>query len=302
MSLLALVLVLASGFLHAGWNLLGKRRTLTASFFLLANLSGVALLSPLLLTHVDVVQTWPQQMWGWLLLTGFFQALYCTALAGAYRAGDLSIAYPMARSAPILVVMATSVLLGRGDQLSSWCALGACLIVAGCFLIPMHRFSDLRWQNYLNTSCLLALLAAVGTAGYSLVDDEALRFLRGVDNWDASVVERTLVFAGWQAISSSVWLLLFILPRSTSRQTMRHVLRLDCAAAITAGVAMYVTYGLVLIAMAYAKNVSYVVAFRQVSIPIGVGMGVLFLGESLPAPKILGVLVLLVGLVFVAFG
>ena len=302
MSLPALILVLASAFLHAGWNLLGKRRTLTASFFLLANLSGVALLSPLLTRHADVVHTWPQPLWGWLLLTGFFQALYCTALAGAYRAGDLSIAYPMARSSPILVVMATSFLLGRGDQLSMWCAFGACLIVVGCFLIPMRRFRDLRWKNYLNTSCLLALLAAVGTAGYSLVDDEALRSLRGVDNWDATVVERTLVYAGWQALSSSVWLLLLILPRSASRQTMRHVLRVDYAAAITAGVAMYVTYGLVLIAMAYAKNVSYVVAFRQVSIPIGVGMGVLLLGESLATPKILGVLVLLVGLVFVAFG
>jgi uncharacterized membrane protein len=80
------------------------------------------------------------------------------------------------------------------------------------------------------------------------------------------------------------------------------VLKHDHWIAVAAGVAIYVTYGLVLVSMAFAQNVSYIVAFRQISIPIGVGLGVMFLGESLSGPKVLGVLVLLVGLLFVAMG
>ncbi|MFC1526634.1 EamA family transporter, partial [Candidatus Latescibacterota bacterium] len=159
MSVLALALVLGSAILHAGWNYVGKKSTPTSSFFLVANFSGFIVLGPLLALHADAVRSWPEQVWGWLVLTGFFQAVYCGALARAYRAGDMSVAYPLARSSPILVVMATTFLLGRGDQLSAWCALGAVLIVAGCVLVPMGRFTDLRLTNYLNTSCLFALLA-----------------------------------------------------------------------------------------------------------------------------------------------
>ena len=302
MSLLALGLVLVSAILHAGWNFVGKTRTPTSSFFLVANATGFLLLSPLLILHTDVMRSWPQAVWWGLVLTGFFQALYCTSLAAAYRSGDISIAYPMARSSPILVVMATTFLLGRGGQLSTWCALGATLIVGGCFLIPMRRFTDLSLRNYWNASCLFALVAAVGTAGYSIVDDETLRYLRNISDWSASLVERSLLFACWQALSSTCWLLLQIISRPVSRSSLRRVLRDDRWIAASAGVAIYVTYGLVLVAMAFAQNISYIVAFRQISIPIGVSMGVLFLGESLSGPKIMGVLVLLVGLAFVAFG
>ena len=269
---LALALILGSAILHAGWNYLGKTRTPTASFFTLANLAGFVLLSPLLLRHADKVCAWPEQMWWWLLATGFCQAVYCTALAGAYRSGDMSVAYPLARSSPILVVMATTLLLGRGDQLSLWCAGGAVFIVAGCFLIPMHRFTDLRLTNYLNTSCLFALLAAVGTAGYSIIDDEALRLLRGLADWDATLMERAMLYACLQALSATLWLLIWVLPRSSGRLAMGRVLKTDRWVAIGTGAAIYTTYCMVLVAMAFAQNISYIVAFRQISIPLGVGL------------------------------
>lgn len=302
MTLLALVLVLGSAILHAGWNYLGKTRTPTASFFAVANLAGFVVLSPLLAWHIESVTAWPAQMWWWLLATGFCQAVYCTGLAGAYRSGDMSVAYPLARSSPILVVMATTVLLGRGDQLSAWCAVGALLIVAGCFLIPMRRFTDLRLANYLNSSCLFALLAAIGTTGYSMVDDEALRLLRDLPDWGATIMERAMLYACLQALSATLWLLVFVLLRPSGRQAMANVLRLDRWAAVGTGVAIYATYSLVLMAMTFAHNISYIVAFRQISIPIGVGLGVTLLGESLVPPKIVGVLVLLVGLLMVALG
>ena len=59
------------------------------------------------------------------------------------------------------------------------------------------------------------------------------------------------------------------------------------------------TYGLVLISMGYVTDVSYVVAFRQLSIPIGLLFGIFFLREMAWAPKITAVSLLFAGVVLV---
>jgi uncharacterized membrane protein len=62
---------------------------------------------------------------------------------------------------------------------------------------------------------------------------------------------------------------------------------------------MLLTYALVVWAMAYASDVSYVVAFRQVSIPITVALGIAILGERLTPPKLVGVGIVVIGLLLV---
>ncbi len=65
---------------------------------------------------------------------------------------------------------------------------------------------------------------------------------------------------------------------------------------------IYLTYGMVLLSMAYARDISLIVAFRQVSILAGAFMGILFLKESSPVTKIAGLAILFTGLVLVALG
>ncbi len=60
------------------------------------------------------------------------------------------------------------------------------------------------------------------------------------------------------------------------------------------------TYLLVLIALQESK-VSYVVAFRQVGVLFGVGMGAILLKESYWKTRITGALILTMGLVLIAF-
>jgi len=69
---------------------------------------------------------------------------------------------------------------------------------------------------------------------------------------------------------------------------------------VATGLMMTCTYGLVLIAMALTEEVSYVVALRQLSIPVGVLMGVLWLKEPASRAKAIGTLVMLAGLMMVA--
>ena len=303
MSLFAIVLILLSAFMHVGWNLISKRQHPSAAFFLIASIVGALMFAPTLVLYRDtLLHHIPDRVWILLVTTGFFMALYYAALAGAYRAGDMSIAYPLARSAPVILVAVVTVLLGRGNQVSLTFVIGSILVVIGCFLIPLQRFGDLHWRHYLSKICVLALLAAIGTTGYSLVDDQALRVLRAQTHGTVGNTQVTLLYACLEAVFVSLWLAFFIALRRESRQRLAHVLRNSMGTAVLAGVIIHLGYALVLIAMAFSENVSYVVGFRQLSIPLGAIVGILVLKEAAPVPKLTGVAIMFAGLVLVAVG
>lgn len=229
---------------------------------------------------------------------GFFEAVYFSGLAGGYRAGDLSLVYPLARAVPAVSVTIGSTLLGRGDDISSWVWAGSGLIVAGTIVLPQCRFSDLRLSNYTSGAFLLAMLAAVGTTGYSLVDDQALRFLRS-DHPEIHPAGVTLVYSFCQVIATAFWLGLLVLSRPAGRISFRISLS-QWRHILPTGAFIALTYAVVLLALAFARDVSYVVAFRQASIPMGVAIGVLLFREPMPVPKFVGTAALLCGLVMIA--
>jgi drug/metabolite transporter (DMT)-like permease len=301
LTIIAIVLVLISAFTHVGWNVLGKRNHPTAAFLLMATLLGCLCLSPSLLFFGRALAVFPAAVWRWLVVTGFFEALYYVALAGAYRTGDMSVVYPLARSAPVALVACISVLLGHRAQLSLAALVGIGLIIAGGFVLPLRRFS-VQWSDYRQRATAFALLAAVGTAGYSLVDDHALRLLRTVPGLPVSPVAATLLYAFFEGLSSALWLTVWIAWRSARRAEAREVARLYLGRAWLAGFFIYLGYTLVLVAMGFATNVSYVVAFRQISIPLGALVGVFALKEPRYRPKFAGVLIMFAGLVLVAIG
>ena len=45
------------------------------------------------------------------------------------------------------------------------------------------------------------------------------------------------------------------------------------------------------------SNVSYLQAFRQLSLPLGVAMGIIFLHEKFTVPKVIGVIMIVIGLI-----
>jgi len=303
MTPIAVILLVISAAAHAGWNLLSKRRNPSASFFVVASAIGGLTFTPAVVYHMRSPAGFPPQVWGLLGAAGLCVAANYASLAGAYRRGSLSVVYPLARSSPVIVVVAVSLLLGRGDQVSGRCIAGIVLVVAGCFAIPMRRLLDFRLANYLNPSCGLALLAAIGTTGYSIIDDEALRALRAAQGaGDAGSTGAALTYASLEMLFAAGWLSLLILIRPGGRGELWGVLRQDLPYAAAAGVAIICTYVLVLISLEYVRNVSYAVAFRQLSIPLGTLLGIAVLGEAAHLPKLMGTAVMFGGLVLVALG
>lgn len=118
MELLSILLVAFSAVLHGSWNLIGRSSGGGIHRFFLANLYGTLLLVPLIVLNFSILRTFPPAIWGFLVLTGFFQAAYFLGLSLAYRRGSISKTYPIVRSAPIILISLYMVLCGRGAELS----------------------------------------------------------------------------------------------------------------------------------------------------------------------------------------
>ena len=298
MSSFTLLLVLLSAISHASWNLAGKKANPSLGYFWLASLWGLLLGLPLVLpfTHTLLLAMTPE-IWAWVLLSGLCQGIYLWALAEAYRRGELSALYPLIRSSPLILLLLGSLLLGSAERISGGAMLGIVLIVGGCFFLPMQRFSELRLSHYLNAATGFALLAATATAGYSLIDDLATKAMRARPGITLNNAWVALLYVVLQAGSAALWLGIALL----APQQRQHwpQLRGQLRSSLFTGVMMLLTYALVVWAMATARDVSYVVAFRQVSIPITVALGITLLGERLTPPKLAGVGIVVIGLLLV---
>ena len=301
MTFSAILIVLLSALTHASWNLFGKSVSPSGAFFWHSSFWGALLTLPIVVPYLDVLSLFTLEIWSLVILTGIFQAVYLSALAAAYRHGEMSVVYPMARSSPLIILLIGTLFLGTADTITFVAVCGVLLIVTGCMILPMRYFKDISWSSYANLATLFALLAALSTAGYSLIDDHATRQIRGLPALSISSAEVAVLFVILQTWSALAWLSLAVLCQPKERHLM---VALICKWRMTmgAGILMLGTYTLVVWAMAYADDVSYVVAFRQVSIPIGVLLGWLFLKESLYALKIIGTGVILIGLILVVLG
>ena len=299
MTTTAAILLIISAFTHAGWNFISKKEHPTQAFYLVANTIGVICVLPILFYFARFIPLVPSSVWIIVALSGFILAAYLEALAGAYRAGDISIAYPLARSLPVIFVFLFSLILDKNLPPGAWFPVGIILIVAGCTILPLAALSDFRLSNYLNLCCLLAVLAAVGVAGYTVADDMALRYLRELPGKPMSPVEGTLVYMVLEGISCSLWQCLFVVVNRREWKRVPEVLKSYKGPAVLTGIGIYLTYGVVLVSMNYVSNVSYVAAFRQLSIPIGAILGMAFLKEPRYLLKIAGITVIFAGLVLI---
>ncbi|MGF1750057.1 multidrug transporter [Vibrio cionasavignyae] len=295
MALYAIILVVCSALLHAGWNILGKSNGGSGySFTLGAALAPLILLSPYLLWCLAVigVDNLSAKFWGLLLLSAIGQVIYLVGLLKAYNLGDIGVMYPIARALPVLMVGLGTVVIGQTLTVNAW--FGFAVLTLGCLIIPMRHFTDLRLSSYANVGVFWALIAAIGTTIYSIVDKQTLSWIQ-LETDGLSSHQIAIFFLGMQFAAIAIVLITWLLLTGK-----RHELALTWQyryRSATAGIMMALTYGMVLFAMTMVDNVSYVVALRQVSIIFGVLMGIWFLNEKWFYTRGVGVSLVLAGLI-----
>src|SRR5882672_3381440 len=162
MSLPVTAAVLGAALLHAGWNALLKssadKQLDTVAISVGAGIVGVAVAVWLPLPS--------RESWPWLVGSTLIHILYFLFLAGAYRWGDLSYAYPIMRGGgPVIVALASAAVFG--EVLPLLPTLGVALVCAGIVAFATGH-ADRR-------ATLFALGNAAVIAAYTLVDAEGAR-------------------------------------------------------------------------------------------------------------------------------
>jgi drug/metabolite transporter (DMT)-like permease len=159
----ALALVLAAALLHATWNrmLHGADDRLAASA---AGLTVAALLMLPITIAAPPVRAWPS-----VLASGAAEAVYFAFLAAAYRRGELSVTYPVARGiAPFLITLGGAAVLGQA--LTPARVGGSLAIAVGLAVISQAGLARGR-----AVALGFAALTGVVIAVYSVIDAGAVR-------------------------------------------------------------------------------------------------------------------------------
>jgi drug/metabolite transporter (DMT)-like permease len=282
----ALTLIIAAAFIHAGWNFLAKRASGHATFtWLFAGLSA------LFYTPVAgaVVFFWGARI-GWVEI-GFMagsaalHTAYFVLLNQGYRAGDLSLVYPLARgTGPLLSSAAAIVFLGERPTVVA--LLGALLVIAGVAVLTSNP-EQLRRAGA-RMAVQYALVTGAFIAAYTL--------------WDKQAVSRfalSPILLDWGAnVGRALLLTPFALRHWDKARVEWQTHRREAA-----GVALLapLSYILVLTALAFTP-VSYVAPAREISILIGTAMGTRMLGEGDAGRRLLGAGAMVVGVIGLAIG
>ena len=272
----ATILALSSAALHASWNLILK--TADHEDRDLA-IWGQVLAAALLATPVLLVIGWPAgAAWPWLVLSSVVHVFYAASLVAAYRAGDFSLTYPLARGGGALVAAVGGVAL-LGDHLPAVAWLAIAVVGAGLLSLVGFRSSP-RAVGF-------ALATAVTIGTYTVVDSHGARLTSGAS------YGLTLMLT--IALALSVAGLTRGRARALVAATGGAWPRWAVAGGCTA-----TAYTLVLIAVR-AAPVGYVTMLRESSVVLGALAGWLLLRERLGPRRLASSGVVLAGLLLLVF-
>ena len=278
MPLDAFALALGSAFLHALWNLiLGRERDPEAATAI-ALVAAVVLFAPLAIWRFDA----DAGVWPFIAVTSMLQLVYFAALATAYRHGDVSVVYPIARGlAPVLVLLVGVTVLGTGASASQ--AAGVCLVGLGVMLV---RGIGGRHADGRGVGAAFGVAVASCIAAYTLVDKHGIEHASPVVYLELGMIPATIGYVGF----------LLLTEHGTAR--VRGAARPLPA---LAGILSFVAYALVLAALARASAAA-VASVRETSVLIAAFLAAPLAGERVGPGRLSGAALVVAGVALIAAG
>jgi len=268
METIALLLIIFSAFMHALWNLLVKQSRDKTIFIWWMFASSFSMMS---LMGLATGQVLPPLSLRYLLLASSAACcfvLYHWLTGRAYRDGDLSMTYPLAQTAMLYVPLWGVLFLNESLTLIGLS--GIMLIIAGAYSIQLKRLSSDEifrpFRNLNNRSVQSALCAGFIYSVGALIDKV------GVNTYSAFHFTYVLVFCMLCIMSLN-------LLRPCYRGRVLAEWRNSRKLVLWSGPVILASY----LSFRYGLQmapVSYAVPVRQVSLVIGVLIGIFWLGES----------------------
>ena len=225
-------------------------------------------------------------VWPLVLFSCLGVFLYYMGTMETIKRGDVSVYYPILRSSPLPVVVVGFLALGHHYSLTMLG--GIALVLIGAFFLQYKRGTRLFSQPLVMSTALVAL---AGTGVYSLADAEAMRTVE------------PMVFLFWVnvlvVLCSAIYIMVM---KSPGRSHLTHLFggwRQTPVMYLMAGLSSYASYYLILTAFQMGGNVAAVTSVRQVSVPLAVILGGLYLKEADTRNRLLWAVVLAAGVVVI---
>lgn len=275
MDVVVLTLVLLAALTHAGWNAWLKKTS--PDFIGLGAISiGWFILGAIALPFVGLPE---QAHWPYLLVTTIVHTAYAALLVSAYRHGELSLVFPIARgSGPLIVALVSPWLLQ--ERLAGPDAFAVALIIAGILIIGLGGVARTTRDRH---AMIMSLATGVAIASYTLIDATGAR-----------VGSSPHVYTAWLFILATVAQL--AVTGLVHRNRTAVLLKPHLGRGIAVGILSAAAYMIVLWAMTRAP-VALVAAIRETSILFAALIGWGLLGERISRFRWAGVVITMTGLV-----
>jgi len=285
---IAIVLALVAAAMHGTWNVIVKvsgdpRSTLTR-----ATAAGAVLMTP------PAFVAWliagrpglSIEAAGLAALSALLELVYIFLLSAAYRRGEVSVVYPIARgSAPLLAVLIGLGLLG--ERLAAPQLLGVGLLLAGILAVTLPQTSG--------RATLPALATGVAIAAYTAIDRVGVRLAAP---WLYGWLLIVLLAAG---LMVARWVGARLARPSVDAGRVPEPPPVTWPQAVLVGLFMWVAYLLVLVALSIAP-LSVVAPVRETAVVAVAVWGVWRLRERRAAAlKLSGAVATLLGVALLAF-
>jgi drug/metabolite transporter (DMT)-like permease len=270
----AFAIVMAAAVVHALWNLLIAGSKDTQATTALAIAVGVVVVLPFAVVRWDV----KPEVWPFVVASSVLELVYFWLLTTAYNRAEMSLTYPIARgAAPVIVLLVSILFLGVPTTIIQASGIG--LVAVGVVLVRGVR-GGAKWSDV-----ALALVIGSTIAGYSLVDNQGVRY--------ADPVTYITLILILPAIVGPLYI--------ASRGGVARLRRAANWRTVAGGVGTMAAYTLVLFAFRLAGAPS-VAAVREVGVVFATIGGAVFLHEKVGPSRLAGSVVVAVGIALVVLG
>ena len=288
METFTLALIIATAATHASWNVIAKVSKNTVALMWWATVFGTVGYGVWLMAGPGLFLNPASHLP--FLISALCETGYFITLVKGYSRGDLSLVYPVSRgSAPIFAALLATIVLGQGLPWVGY--VGILLMVLGVYVasLPMEGSRPAAGFTSIlhNSAAGWALASGIFIAVYSVSDQVAV------------AATNPLVYNWWVFMGNTVLWAPAVWRGSKFKSNMAELH--DNWRGVTATAVLSVGSYAAALAALTMTSASYVVAGRGLSVIIGACLGSFLLKERFGTARILGAVLMVVGLGLIAF-
>ena len=276
MELNIFLLVIFAALLHAIWNGMVKNfgdKVISVSAIVFGHVP-IAIVVMIFLP-LPTLESVP-----YIILSAIIHQGYQYNLISAYKIGDLTRVYPIARgTGPIVATLISTIFLGL--LIKKFQTLSIVIICLGIIILGM--FSENSIKN--NKAIIYSLATGFFIGLYSLADGIGAR-----------ISQSPLNFLGWSFILNAM-IFPFVLKYMGYSNVFNRVMKEAKLIFWVGGTLSYIVYGIVVWSFTQAP-IPLIAALRESSIVFSILIGFFFLKERITFIKVISILTIFVGVVF----